>query len=199
MGLFGRIADSREKRRVEYHFSPKAGGERWDKFVRNAQSQRFVDVLSKHPDADAKLVQHAQSMHDLQTAEPLGKIQSSRLPGKTYEIRKTDDGRMACTCNDWRFKASVDPGHECKHIAAFRQNKVKVGSKMPSFSAMTSAFFDELSKIRDEKLQDRESELDKRTERPFSSLLTQDEEPTEEPNPAAYEIEEPEVVTRSGA
>jgi hypothetical protein len=199
MGVFGRMADSREKRRVEYHFSPRAGNERWDKFVRSAQSQGFIDALSKHPGADAKLVQHAQSLHDLAKAEPLGKVQSSTSPSKTYEIRKTPDGRLACTCNDWRFKSSVDPGHECKHIAGFRQNKVKVGAKMPNFADMTSSFFDELSDIRDKALQAREEEIDKRTERPFSSLLTQDEEPTEEPNPAAYEMEEPEVVVRSGA
>ena len=70
---------------------------------------------------------------------------------------------------------------------------------MPSFTDMTSSFFDELSNIRDETLKAREEEIDKRTDRPFSSLLTQDEEPTEEPNPAAYEMEEPEVVVRSGA
>jgi hypothetical protein len=193
------MADSREKRRVEYHFSPRAGNDRWDKFVRNARSQGFIDVLSKHPDADAKLVQHAQSMRDLSMGTPVGKVKSETKPSKTYEIRETPDGRLACTCNDWRYKASVDPGHECKHIAGFRQNKVKIGSKMPSFVDMTSSFFDELSSIKDETLRAREAEIDKRTERPFSSLLTQDEEPTEEPNPASWEVEEPEVVVRSGA
>jgi hypothetical protein len=133
-GFKEELEQKRHKKRVAYHFSPRAGDDRWDKFLRNVQSQSFIDELSKHPKADDKLVQHAQSMHDLSGGETAGKIQSSRLPGRTYEIKRLDPQqelpgfqhkRYGCTCNDWRFKSSVNPGRECKHIRAFRKGAVR--------------------------------------------------------------------------
>ena len=92
---------------------------------------------------------------------------------------------------------------------------------MASFTQMCGSFFDELSKIKlakpspftqasvsffeggsskkDEERKDREKDLDTHYDRPFSSLLTQDEEPTEEPNPNTFDLDEPEVVVRSGS
>ena len=112
------------RRRVEYHFSPKSGPDRWVKFERNVGSPEFVNWMQDHPLADEKLVAHTQSMHALGKAKPIGKIQSSRIPGKTYEIRQLGE-RLGCTCNDWRFRGTVNPGYDCKHIGAFRDGKVK--------------------------------------------------------------------------
>jgi len=65
-----------------------------------------------------------------------------------------------------------------------------------SFSDQTSSFFDELSRIIDEKQKARDKSMTEQGgARPFSSMLTQDEEPTQEYNSADQEIE-PEVVTR---
>jgi hypothetical protein len=112
------------QRRVEYHFSPKAGTDRWRKFVRNVRDPSFIDQLAKHPDSDPKLLQHAKAMHELSRGTPVDKIQSARLPGRSYEIRGTASA-LACTCPDWRFKGSVNPGYECKHILAHRQGQVR--------------------------------------------------------------------------
>jgi hypothetical protein len=109
---------------VDYHFSPKAGDDRWDKFVKNIRSPEFVAGITSHPLADEKLKQHAQSMHEMARGQTVGKIQSSRLPGRSYEIKDTPGG-LACTCPDWRFKGSVNPGYECKHIKAHNAGKVK--------------------------------------------------------------------------
>lgn len=68
-----------------------------------------------------------------------------------------------------------------------------------SFLDQTSSFFDELSRIMDEQQKDREGAMDLRSERPYSSLLTQDEEPTQEYNPQQLEEPEPEVVTRGSS
>ena len=114
-----RSKDAKVQRRVDYHFSPKAGDDKWNKLIRNARDQNFVDALSKHEQADPKLVMHVQSMHDLSRGKPVGKVHSSTLPGKMYEIRETSSG-LACQCNDWRFKGSVNPGYECKHIRAHK-------------------------------------------------------------------------------
>lgn len=117
-----RSHDSKVNRRVDYHFSPAAGVDKWDKFVRNVEDPDFVNKIVRHPDSDAKLIQHAQSMHDLSQGKTVAKIQSSRLPGRTYEIRKVPGG-LACTCPDWRFKGSINPGYECKHIQAYKAGK----------------------------------------------------------------------------
>lgn len=118
-----RSKDTRVEKRVEYQFSPKAGRDKWEKLIRNARDQKFVDRLAAHQSADDKLVLHAQSMHDLSRGKPVAKIQSGTAPGKTYEIRKMPSG-LGCQCNDWRYKGSVNPGYECKHIRAFKAGKV---------------------------------------------------------------------------
>ena len=116
--------EAKVRRRVEYHFSPKAGPEKWDKLVRRARDQKFVDAISQHPDSDEKLVQHAKSMHELSRGKTLGKIQSERLPGRTYEVRETPSG-LACTCPDWRYRKSVSSDAECKHIKAHNMGSLR--------------------------------------------------------------------------
>lgn len=69
---------------------------------------------------------------------------------------------------------------------------------MASFADSTSAFFNELSQILDAKQQAKEDGMDLRTDRPFSSMLTQDEEPTSEYSPMQLDWQEPEVITRAG-
>jgi len=62
-----------------------------------------------------------------------------------------------------------------------------------------SAFFDELTNIVNDQQRQREAELDRQTGRPYSSLLTQDEEPVADYNPLQQEEPEPEVITRAQA
>lgn len=119
-----RSQGARVQRRLDYHFSPSAGTDKWDKLVRNSGDVDFVKALAKHELADDKLVLHSQSMHDLSKGKPVGKIQSSTRPGKSYEIRSIPSG-LGCQCNDWRYKGSVNPGYECKHIRAHRAGKVR--------------------------------------------------------------------------
>lgn len=68
-----------------------------------------------------------------------------------------------------------------------------------SFSRQSEAFFDELSSIIDERRKDKESAMDQRNDRPFSSLLTQDEEPTDDGNTSPIDLEEPEIITRGAS
>jgi hypothetical protein len=117
-------AEPKVDKLVDYHFSPKAGDDRWDKFLKNVRNPEFAKSIHAHPQADEKLKQHVKSMHQMSRAPTVGKIQSSRLPGRSYEIRDIPSG-LACTCPDWRFKGSVNPGYECKHIKAHQAGKVK--------------------------------------------------------------------------
>lgn len=129
--VFRGIADifrgekAKSTRRVEYHFSPKAGKEKWDKFAKHVTSKPFLDMLKKHPEADKKLILHAESLHNLAKGKTLGKVTSSVGKGKRYEIVQLP-GRLGCTCNDWKFKGSVTPGYDCKHIKAFKEGKTQV-------------------------------------------------------------------------
>jgi len=124
--VFGEEGD-KSRRQVEYHFSPKAGDDRWDKFLKRVGSQTFVDVLAKHPETDKKLKTHAQSLHDLSRGSVIGKIRSERLPGKSYEVRELPSGELGCTCNDWRFRGTIEPGYICKHIRALYGGQVQAG------------------------------------------------------------------------
>lgn len=120
-----RPQDERVKRRADYFFSPKVGREKWDYMPRYAREQKFVDAIKASPLADDKLKTHVQSMHDLSRGTPVGRIDSSKEPGKAYEIRKMSDGSLGCLCGDWRYVGSVTPGYECKHIQAHKAGKAR--------------------------------------------------------------------------
>jgi hypothetical protein len=67
---------------------------------------------------------------------------------------------------------------------------------MSSFRNMLSSYFDELTSIVDEQKKQKEEGMDVRDDRPYSSLLTQDEEPSGEANPSQVDEPEPEVIVR---
>jgi hypothetical protein len=67
-----------------------------------------------------------------------------------------------------------------------------------SFLDETSSFFDELGQIVSSQKKERETDMQRTGERPFSSELTQDEEPTTPYNPSPVESEEPQVISRVG-
>ena len=69
---------------------------------------------------------------------------------------------------------------------------------MSTFSDSTTAFFNELSEIMERQQAAKEEGLDLRSDRPYSSLLTQDEEPIADYSPMQLDWMEPEVITRGG-
>lgn len=66
-----------------------------------------------------------------------------------------------------------------------------------SFRRQTSAFFDELTNIVNEQIKMKSEGENAESETPFSSMLTQDEEPVTE-QAGVLEEPEPEVITRQG-
>lgn len=68
---------------------------------------------------------------------------------------------------------------------------------MSNFADSTGAFFSELSKIIEKQQAVKEEGMDLRSDRPFSSVLTQDDEPSTDLSPLQLDWQEPEVVTRS--
>jgi hypothetical protein len=69
---------------------------------------------------------------------------------------------------------------------------------MSTFTHTTAAFFDELSKILEAQQAKKEEGMDLRSDRPYSALLTQDEEPIADYSPMQLDYQEPEIITRSG-
>jgi hypothetical protein len=120
---FFRPEDESINRKVDHFFSPRAGDDRWNRLPNQTRSQKFVDALGRNPLADDTLKVHVQSLHDLSHGRPVAKIRSTSEMGKTYEVRKMADGSLGCQCGDWRYKGSVTPGYECKHISAYRSGK----------------------------------------------------------------------------
>ena len=153
---------SKAQRRAAVVFSPDQKPEtRWKNLPRNVGSSEFVKAVQSHPSADKKLKQHVRSMHDMTKGKTVGKVESSGGGGKSYEIRKMPGGNLGCTCGDWRYKGSVSPGYECKHIKKFKGGQTKLGANLTSF-------FDELDKIRK-----------KTNDGAFYNDLLQDETPEE--------------------
>lgn len=67
-----------------------------------------------------------------------------------------------------------------------------------AFADEAKAFFDELSSVVDSQQATKEEGQRQSSDRPFSTLLTQDEEPTDQHDPNQAEESEPEVITRAG-
>jgi len=174
---------------VHAHFKSE-DPDRWDKLIDQAsKSPEIIRQLKRHPNADPKLVQHTLTMADLRKAKPLGKVHSTHDSGSEYEVRKLPGGRLGCTCRDWRFRGSTNADYKCKHIKAYEAGH----TKSASFLSSTMSFFDELARINEERRHALDDHYDSH-DRPFSNLLTQDEEPTDyNPRPAAP-IDEPEII-----
>ena len=201
--LWDRLQDvfSSEKRKakrdVAQHLKSKDPA-KWDLFVANAaNSPEFLKALERNEGAPAKDVLHAKRMAALNQGSPVGDVESASSPGIKYQVRGIPGGDFACTCGDWRYKGSVNPGYECKHIRAHKQGLNKVAG----FNEMTQAFFDELLKMREAQAID--AEENKRDQyadnsRAYTNTLIQDEEPTSyNPHPAQA-IDDPEVILGGG-
>ena len=113
-------ADKRKRSgQVDYLFSPRSGPDRWGKLDQNVRSYEFLDRLVNDPRASDRLRQYARDLHGLSRGETVGKIESTSHPGRMYEIKKMHDGRMACTCDGWRFAGTHGEPFACRHIKAW--------------------------------------------------------------------------------
>jgi len=91
--------------------------EKWDSFADKAKDSSFVKAVKNDPRSDDKLKMHTERLHEMHKAKPLAQIQGTK--GKTYTVSKIGNGDYSCTCNDWRYKGSVNPGYKCKHIREY--------------------------------------------------------------------------------
>lgn len=189
MAKIAAISSASAKRRANYLFSPRASKERWRTVPRNAASEDYVTAIEASDKADDKLKKHVRSMFLLSHGRTVAKVPSSKGGGKTYEVKDLGNGEYGCTCPDWRYRGSVTPGYECKHIRGVKAGK----SKAASFSEATIRELSSADKKRRLRKMDKEQNGYMRSGRPFSTLLTQDEEPTDY-YPANPANEEPDVI-----
>lgn len=95
----------------------KESKKHWDEFSDKAKDKDFVKAVNNDPRSDDKLKMHVKRLNEMHEGKPTAQISGSR--GKTYSITKMPSGDFGCTCNDWRYKGSVNPGYKCKHIKEF--------------------------------------------------------------------------------
>ena len=95
----------------------KESKDKWDSFADKTKDSSFVKAVKNDPRSDNKLKLHTERLHKMHQSKPVAQIQGSR--GKSYSVSKLGTGDYACTCNDWRYKGSVNPGYKCKHIREY--------------------------------------------------------------------------------
>ena len=95
--------------------------QKWDAFADKTKDTSFVKAVKNDPRSSDKLKLHTDSMHKLHTGKPVATIKGKS--GKSYSIINLGTGTLGCTCGDWRYKGSVSPGYQCKHIKTHLRNK----------------------------------------------------------------------------
>lgn len=171
---------------------------KWDSMIRNhVGSKRFVKDMLEATD-DPTLKQHIVSMYELQHAPVVANIVGSS--GKVYDVKKLPDGHLGCTCEDWRYRGSIDPGYKCKHIRAFEDGRTKVATT--PFAAQMSSFTRELGNIlSQERMNADQSWMNSQgdfTDMPQTGTdLTRMEEPAA-PLYDESQMAEPEIIARNG-
>lgn len=91
--------------------------EKWNSFADSAKDPDFVRAVKNDPRSDDKLKLHAERLSQLHNSPQVATITGTG--GKAYTVTKLPNGDYGCTCNDWRYKGSVNPGYKCKHIKEF--------------------------------------------------------------------------------
>lgn len=179
-----------KQRNAAADFLASEDPDRWQGFLAKVDNPEFVRQLGRVKDVDPKLVAHAQNLHAMKKAPVVHNIEGAS--GKKYDIKKMPGGSLSCTCRDWHFRGTVNPGYECKHIKAYKEGKEKIGMR---FGSMMAAFNEELEGLADKQRAAKwEHKPDQETQRTPNTMLTQDEEAAYyNPRPAAG-LDEPEVI-----
>ena len=94
---------------------------KWDNFADRTKDPSFVKAVKNDPRSNDKLKMHAESLNKLYNGKVVGSVRGSK--NRTYNIINLGNGRYGCTCGDWKYKGSVNPGYECKHITTYKRNK----------------------------------------------------------------------------
>ena len=183
---YSRFSAKREAKRFVASDSPT----KWDSFHANVESPQFVKAIQRDKILPEKLKLHAYAMHHLTVGETVANVEGSS--GKPYDIRALPGGSLGCTCRDWKFRGSVDPGYKCKHLRAHEAGKDKVSM---DFADSIAAWASESDRIAQSKRRsaDEQGQEDSGGV-PSSSVLSQDEDLSYRSPRPAPSIDEPELI-----
>lgn len=116
---FGSLRKSQEK--AEKHFSSEKPD--WKLFDKNLKSKKFREAISSHPKADAKLRKYVKNYGGfIASKDEIARVKSA-TSGKTYRIKDLHDGKLACSCPDWKYRRSVGRG-ACKHVRSLKKSNL---------------------------------------------------------------------------
>ena len=99
--------------------------------VMQAQGKISPEVVKEWEDATPKKakkklpyhVKKGSELEKLAAAASRGKlVGKADASARQYTLRQRDDGKMTCTCGDYKFRQSA-VGGECKHIKAHKSSK----------------------------------------------------------------------------
>ena len=133
-------AEGRKQMQEAKEFVSSSNKGKWDELPEKLKNPAFVRQVRASWGTDNKLKTHVKSLSDLNKSKSVTKITGSK--GTEYTIKSLGNGAYGCTCKDWKYKGSVNPGYECKHIKAFKEGKTKV-----SYIKTSNAFVDELHRV----------------------------------------------------
>jgi hypothetical protein len=79
---------------------------------------------------------HADTMSTFWAGKEVAKVKSTSSR-KKYSIRRMSDGRLGCSCPDWRYKRALGGG-SCKHIEGLGQTKTANLAMLANHAAVMS-------------------------------------------------------------
>lgn len=90
--------------------------------IENALKDKKFQRAAIQSTKDPKLKDYLRSMSLFENSKDTkAEVASSSTPGKVFEVRKLRDGRLGCSCNDWRYVRSLNKT-DCKHIKKYKDS-----------------------------------------------------------------------------
>ena len=94
--------------------------DKWKNFGDKTKDKSFVQAVKNDPRSSKKLKMHAESLNSMHNSKTVATVKGKR---GSYQIKHMGTGVYGCTCNDWKYKGSVNPGYKCKHIREYIARK----------------------------------------------------------------------------
>ena len=98
----------------------------WKDFNRRLLDPQFQMAVIENKDSDDRLKRYVISMAQLYKGDKVGRVKGK---SGSYEVRQLADGRLGCTCLDWKY-AKSHRGEDCKHITAWKKTHRSEGKNV---------------------------------------------------------------------
>lgn len=92
----------------------------WKAFEKNLRLKGFRNAVVLHPESDAKLKRYTKTVGDYMGSKEVVGVVPSRTRSKLYKIKELSNGRLGCSCKDWKYSHSHKKT-DCEHIKELKQ------------------------------------------------------------------------------